>query len=503
MPDESLPPVPLEVLWLIRLSSMMVPSEQRAKWRQHWENGAAHWWAFLCERNEEPARAKEKLLAYANGAARDAWRQRFGDEEVRTRVGKILGHPAFCLGALAVLLLAVGVLTGGFAGTRAAIAPPPLEAPENVATISQQFSGFGKITGVPPATFVMWQSCPLPEVAGLATYKSQRFEFGQEGKPHRTIDGMHVSPEFFDVLGVKAAIGRTFRREDLAGPIPVVLSYRSWQQDFDSDPSVLNRVVTLDGQSAVIVGVMPKSFWFLTYGTRFWTVLPPSPLPLVPPRDWRRRFIGVVIRIAPGAPVEAAERALQAVARGNRVPWSGSAAQVRLIKDNSGPSLYVGGAGLLLALLMLIASVIIPKGRFSIRAVTASPLRQTRSYWLFFLAKTALLLGTLTLIWVERTYGPRGALFGFTLGWVFLLFCLAAALLSILDQRRRCPVCLHRLSLPVSLGTWASALLDPASTELLCERGHGTLTVPETQTSATGPERWTAMDESWRELFTR
>jgi hypothetical protein len=57
--------------------------------------------------------------------------------------------------------------------------------------------------------------------------------------------------------------------------------------------------------------------------------------------------------------------------------------------------------------------------------------------------------------------------------------------------------------MPVTIGSWSSPLLDPVSTELLCEQGHGSLCVPETQSSASEPDRWTALDDSWRELFTK
>jgi hypothetical protein len=52
--------------------------------------------------------------------------------------------------------------------------------------------------------------------------------------------------------------------------------------------------------------------------------------------------------------------------------------------------------------------------------------------------------------------------------------------------------------MPVTMGSWAS-VLDPATTESLCEKGHGSLSVPEAGTGA--PDHWIAMDASWRELF--
>jgi len=66
------------------------------------------------------------------------------------------------------------------------------------------------------------------------------------------------------------------------------------------------------------------------------------------------------------------------------------------------------------------------------------------------------------------------------------------------DQRKRCPECLHRLALPVRMGSWAS-VFEPPSTELLCDEGHGSLSVPERTDGEA--ERWVRLDASWRELF--
>jgi hypothetical protein len=55
----------------------------------------------------------------------------------------------------------------------------------------------------------------------------------------------------------------------------------------------------------------------------------------------------------------------------------------------------------------------------------------------------------------------------------------------------------------VTLGSWSSSLLDPVTTEFVCERGHGSLAMPETDASSAERDRWTGMDDSWRDLFTR
>src|SRR5262245_52389463 len=83
-----------------------------------------------------------------------------------------------------------------------------------------------------------------------------------QGKPEQ-IFGEIVSGNFFDVLGVKPALGRTFLKEedagDGSGPV-VVLSDAAFQRRFGGDKGVVGRTLTLNGQPFTIVGVAPPGF---------------------------------------------------------------------------------------------------------------------------------------------------------------------------------------------------------------------------------------------------
>lgn len=72
-----------------------------------------------------------------------------------------------------------------------------------------------------------------------------------------------VTGSYFPVLGVHAEIGRLLTQEDewaTQGQVPVVLSYEFWRNRFRADPHVLGRVVHLNLQPFVVVGVLPKNF---------------------------------------------------------------------------------------------------------------------------------------------------------------------------------------------------------------------------------------------------
>lgn len=125
----------------------------------------------------------------------------------------------------------------------------------------------------------------------------------------------------------------------------------------------------------------------------------------------------------------------------------------------------------------------------------------------FFALKTGLLMAIVSLLWIEGGTALRahihnaalrvlGGAIGLTL--VFIAAFSYALIWGFDDQRRRCPVCLRVLSWPVTIRSWGS-VFEPPITELLCEDGHGTLSMYDGQPGQM--DRWTALDASWRDLF--
>jgi hypothetical protein len=128
-------------------------------------------------------------------------------------------------------------------------------------------------------------------------------------------------------------------------------------------------------------------------------------------------------------------------------------------------------------------------------------------YWGYFTVKSAILTALVVALWMEggaaiRSHieweGLRVFVFGLLLTFAFIVVCGFAAAWSFADQRGRCPVCLQCLALPVSLGSWSS-IFDPPATEMVCEKGHGALCIPDLQTI--GSEHWTPLGNSWQDLF--
>lgn len=134
--------------------------------------------------------------------------------------------------------------------------------------------------------------------------------------------------------------------------------------------------------------------------------------------------------------------------------------------------------------------------------------RQSLCYWAFFAGKAGLLLSVIALAWTEiATDLPipvTGGVDQSSAGTLVLLLLLSecfAIRWALEDQKSRCPVCCRLVSMPVTIGTRSSLLLDRPAIEFLCTRGHGTLVLSDLHTCTGERLRWTPADRSWQEVF--
>ncbi len=118
---------------------------------------------------------------------------------------------------------------------------------------------------------------------------------------------IEVSENYFSVLGVNALRGRTFdamSAAELAASPSVLISENYWQRRFDGDPSILGKVIRLNGAPFTIIGITPHDFVGANASTPdFW--FPLSLVPLVHPdgnwlRDRENQCCRLFARLAPG-----------------------------------------------------------------------------------------------------------------------------------------------------------------------------------------------------------
>ena len=148
------------------------------------------------------------------------------------------------------------------------------------------------------------------EAIAAQTWGSVTYTGGREPK---SLPAGLVTARYFDVFGIKPALGRTFARdEDQPGKDKVVvLTYRVWSSLFGADPTLVGRTINLNGQAHTVIGVLPGSSEFDRNSNDVW-------VPLVfaanPARDYHYLFS--VARLKPGVSLEQAQSEMRAIGHG-------------------------------------------------------------------------------------------------------------------------------------------------------------------------------------------
>jgi predicted permease len=120
---------------------------------------------------------------------------------------------------------------------------------------------------------------------GALAWSPQQFNLARGGQA-QFVEGMFASGEFFEVLGVRAVVGRTFTTADDRrgggpdGPVAVI-GEAFWKRQFGGAADVIGRPLTLGSVTFTIIGVMPPSFFGPDVGRRFDVVLPIGTEPLL------------------------------------------------------------------------------------------------------------------------------------------------------------------------------------------------------------------------------
>ncbi len=175
--------------------------------------------------------------------------------------------PAFTLFAVLTLALGIGANTAIFAVVDAVILRPlPYPNPQQLVIIWETDLN-RKITHgtTPPADFLDWRS-QSHTFENMAAYQQWFFNLSSGNEPEQLL-GVHVSPGFFSMLGLKFSLGRGFSSEEEqpGHDNVVVLSHALWSRRFGADSNILNRSIIIDDKPFTVVGVLPAGFDLLGF----------------------------------------------------------------------------------------------------------------------------------------------------------------------------------------------------------------------------------------------
>ncbi len=245
-------------------------------------------------------------------------------DDLRYALRMLRKTPVSTAAALLSLALGIGANTAIFALVKAVLLQPiPVARPAELASVytvdaaepGMQNSSFPNYLDYRKSTHTF---------SGLLAYRVIRFNLSIEGEPIQ-VDGALVSGNYFDVLGVRPAFGRTFRPEEDATPGShpvVVLGYGLWQRRFGADPGLVGRTVLLNGRAFTVVGIAARGFYgpeVLRTPEVFVPMMMYDQVLFGTLRSWflnrNALILKLVGRLAPGEGLAAADAEMNAIAR--------------------------------------------------------------------------------------------------------------------------------------------------------------------------------------------
>jgi putative ABC transport system permease protein len=237
-------------------------------------------------------------------------------QDCRYAVRILARSPGFTLIAVLALALGIGANSAIFSIVNAVILKPlPYDKPEQLVQLWMRFTGIG----IPNDQ--NWVSAPEfvdlqqnQSLSHLAAISSTSFNINITGTPER-IDSAVVSTTFFPLLGVQAQLGRVFLPEEgqPGRDRVVLLSDGLWRRRFGADPAISGRKLVMNGQSYLVVGVLPRDFQ-LPLEAEVWTPLVFSADDLSPNSRGNHQY-QVIARIKPGLSLDQARADLDGVSQ--------------------------------------------------------------------------------------------------------------------------------------------------------------------------------------------
>jgi predicted permease len=163
------------------------------------------------------------------------------------------------------------------------------------------------------------QNQSFSDLAGWSGfYRAGDKELMGAGEPER-LTSVPVTENFFALLGVEPAIGRSFTREECQGrysaPPAMLLTNSFWRRRFASDPNVIGRKLTLNNQPVTVVGVLPDSFDFASVFAPGTPIDIFIPWPLTDKTKPQGNTMAIVGRLKPGATVEGGQAEFTVLAK--------------------------------------------------------------------------------------------------------------------------------------------------------------------------------------------
>ena len=239
-------------------------------------------------------------------------------QDLRYTLRTLRRDAGFAVFAILIAGLGIGASSTVFSVVNTLLLRPlPFADPDRLVWIANHDSSglSGQTTQVNHMLDLRERTRSLSAVAGFfAFYGVGDTVLSGGGEPER-LSAVPVSENFFQVLGVRPALGRTFSADETRwqGPKAVILSHALWVRRFASDPAIVGSSLTLNDEATSVVGVLPASFDFAAVfapGSHFDLYLP---FPLSPETNRWGNTMAMIGRLAPGVTAAQAQAETQII----------------------------------------------------------------------------------------------------------------------------------------------------------------------------------------------
>jgi putative ABC transport system permease protein len=233
-------------------------------------------------------------------------------QDIRYAARKLARTPAFTIVAAFTLALAIGATTAIFSVIDGVLLKPlPFRDPENVVRVTNMRGGNRMVSSTPDYIDFRTQA---KSFASLSPIDNQPMNLTGGSEPER-VSAARVGATFWNLLGVQPALGRGFapKEDESSATRVVVLSDGLWKRRFGSDPKIVGKTISLDGNTYTVIGVAGSQFSF-----------PDRPdlwVPLVfgedelNPENRGAHWMGIIGRLAPNVSAKQAEAEMIAITR--------------------------------------------------------------------------------------------------------------------------------------------------------------------------------------------
>lgn len=238
-------------------------------------------------------------------------------QDIRYGIRILVKRPVFAALAVLTLALGIGANTAIFSVVNTVLLKPlPYKEPERLVVLSERQTGINlnqQPVSVPNFTDWKEQNQSFEQMAMMRAVAANILIAGEPEQ----INGLRVSAELFQLLGIKPESGRDFLESEgrPGGEAVVIIGHGLWQRRYGSDVSVIGGSINIDGRNHTIIGVLPRGVKYpgLRYpdaGADIW-------IPLIPlQNELVRGFKGcrVIARLKSGVSIKEADTELNLIA---------------------------------------------------------------------------------------------------------------------------------------------------------------------------------------------